>query len=76
MLQNGVCVVAESDGGGGVAGAGSPDAGADPTVLYVDSISISNAAAGPWEFSADVETMHVNYGATPVAGAEIAWLGP
>jgi hypothetical protein len=41
-----------------------------PTIIYVDSITISDAAAGPWDFAASVDPMVVN-SSVMVAGATL-----
>jgi hypothetical protein len=47
-----------------------------PTVVYVDSITISNGAAGPWEFTTSAQPMAVNTYNSPVDGSLVDWIGP
>ena len=70
-----------------VTGLGST-AWTNPTIVYVDSISVQGPGAGPWNF-ADASTLSSsatisaapnvlwrNSGDSPVAGSSVSWLGP
>lgn len=60
----------------------------NPTIIYLDSITVSGPNVGPWEFTtsntvaadrdfgAPSNVMFRNLGDDPVPGASVAWLGP
>lgn len=59
--------------------AGSTGPWTNPTIVYVDSIALSNAAElglGPWGFDNDYAPLKMNADATPVDGSSIVFLGP
>jgi hypothetical protein len=47
----------------------------NPTVLYVDKVTVSNGAAGPFTFDTAAAPFMINSGSM-VAGSAVGWVGP
>jgi hypothetical protein len=48
----------------------------NPTIVYVDSITVSNGAVGPYTFDSSESPLMINPYNNPVAGSAISWQGP
>ena len=47
-----------------------------PTVIYVDSITVSNGATGPYTFTASASPLAIATDPAPVPGSALDWVGP
>jgi len=48
----------------------------NPTVVYVDSITVSNGAVGPYTFDTSAAPLAINPYNNPVADSAVTWQGP